>query len=186
MKGAGMITALLALLSTIGVSQDSAAIGEAPQFTPLKRVPVQVVLVKDGDTVQVREFLHDIRIASIDAPESAHARRRPGQPFGAASKKTLIEVLGKAKRVEAYCYEKDRYQRPVCDVYADGQSVGRTLVANGLAWANQSGAGRYLRDKQLLKLQADARSRKAGLWADFEPVEPWVWRDRCWKEERCD
>ena len=185
MKVAALLSVVLLLLPAMGVAREPFAWQVGPEIAMRTRIPVRVVLVKDGDTVQVREFTHGIRIASIDAPESHHARGRPGQSFANVSRKGLVELLGNSRQVEAYCYELDRYQRAVCDVFADGRSVGRDLVANGLAWANESGGGRYLRDKQLLALQAQARARKAGLWAEAQPIEPWVWRDRCWKQEQC-
>lgn len=42
----------------------------APSAMAQERIPVTVVSVKDGDTLQVRELAQDIRIASIDAPET--------------------------------------------------------------------------------------------------------------------
>lgn len=149
------------------------------------RVEVTPVLVKDGDTVQVREFVHDIRLASIDSPELGHGRHKPGQAFAQVSRKALVDLLRNGRRIEALCYERDKYQRMVCDLYADSQSVNSALVATGMAWANQAAGGRYLRDKRLLALQAQAKARGDGLWANKAPVEPWVWRDVCWKDGNC-
>lgn len=185
MKMAVLLTAVLSVFSGISAAQGGWGAGTAPELVALKRISVSVVTVTDGDTVRVREFQNAIRIASIDAPETSHARKRPGQPFSQASRTALIGLLGGGRRIEAYCYERDRYERPVCDLYADNESVGRALVASGLAWANEGGGGRYLRDRQLLTLEHQAQERKAGLWADRRPIEPWVWRNRCWRQEQC-
>jgi micrococcal nuclease len=45
-------------------------------------------------------------------------------------------------------------------------------VRQGMAWAFVQ----YLHDKRLVQLEAQARAGRVGLWADPEPVAPWVWR----------
>lgn len=186
MKARIVLAAVLAMLPSIAATQGWMANAGKPELVIGQRIPVTPAIVKDGDTVQVREFRHDIRLASIDSPELGHGRHKPGQAFAQASRKALIDLVSDGRRIEAFCYERDRYERPVCDLYADGRSVSRALVASGMAWANQAAGGRYLRDKQLVLLQAQAQVRKEGLWADPAPMEPWVWRDACWKDGRCE
>lgn len=146
---------------------------------------VHVVKVLDGDTVLVREFRASIRLSSIDAPEISHGYGKPGQPFSQASKRQLTAILGRAKEVKADCRERDRNDRLVCDLVADGASVGRTMVAGGYAWAYQGSNGRYLRDRALPQLQHEAQAAKRGLWGEEGPVEPWAWRAACWKKGEC-
>ena len=54
-----------------------------------------------------------------------------------------------------------------------------------MAWANQQGGGKYLRDKSLADLESEARKAGLGLWSGDKPVAPWVWRSRCWKDGKC-
>lgn len=152
---------------------------------PSARVPVTVVKVKDGDTLQVREFMHDIRLASVDSPELGHGNDRPGQPFAQVSRKALLDLVGRSRSVEAACYERDRYQRHICDLYVDGAAVSHALVASGMAWANTASEGRYLRDRGLLQLHRQSQAAGRGLWAQKGPVPPWEWRKACWQEGRC-
>lgn len=153
--------------------------------TPSARVSVAVVKVKDGDTLQVREFLHDIRLASVDSPELGHGKNRPGQPFAQASRKALLDLVGRARTVEAACYERDRYERHICDLFVDGAAVSHSLVASGMAWANVAADGRYLRDRRLLALQQKAQQSAVGIWSQKQQIPPWEWRSLCWKEGRC-
>uniref|UniRef100_UPI004055766A hypothetical protein n=1 Tax=Orrella sp. TaxID=1921583 RepID=UPI004055766A len=56
----------------------------------------------------------------------------------------------------------------------------------GMAWANQQAGGKYLRDKSLLLLQAQAKAAKRGIWAEPNPTPPWVWRYECWRNGKCN
>ncbi|MBM4776691.1 MAG: thermonuclease family protein [Archangiaceae bacterium] len=49
--------------------------------------------------------------------------------------------------------------------------VHELLLKQGLAWVLPSARG----DAALVKLEAEARAAKKGLWADADPVEPWLW-----------
>ncbi len=143
----------------------------------------RVVGVSDGDTLTllVGRERERIRLASIDAPETAHGRNRPGQPFGQAARKALAERVAGGTYTFT-CYERDRYQRHICDLpLGDGETVSRQMVASGMAWANQQGGGKYMRDPALPGLQDHARARRLGLWAQPGAVAPWEWRWRCWE-----
>lgn len=54
----------------------------------------------------------------------------------------------------------------------DGVDVGEEQVRRGMAWVYRT----YSKDPQLLRLEADAREARLGLWADATPVPPWEWR----------
>jgi endonuclease YncB( thermonuclease family) len=150
----------------------------------------KVVYVDDGDTVIVLvdgKTQEKVRLSSIDAPESSHTNKekgRIGQPYSNNSGQYLASLI-KGKNVELSCFEPDRYGRNVCEVFFDGKSVNKEMVKQGWAWANMSGGGRYLRDKSLPGLEAQARANRSGLWAGTNPVAPWEWRDTCWKQGRC-
>lgn len=150
----------------------------------------KVVYVDDGDTVVLLVNAHDqmkIRLASIDAPESSHTNKeagRVGQPFSEPSKRALA-VMVHGKVVTARCFEKDRYERSVCELFESGVSVNQRMVAQGWAWANQSSGGRYLRDRSLLQVEAQARAVRLGLWVGNRPIPPWEWRKACWEQGQC-
>ncbi|MFA5662537.1 thermonuclease family protein [Castellaniella sp.] len=142
----------------------------------------RVVSVSDGDTLTL---LADgqrqrVRLASIDAPETGHGRTRPGQPFGQAARRALAALVA-GQTLTLACYEQDHYGREICDVpLSGGSTANRQLVAQGLAWANRQGGGKYLRDVQMPVLEARAREQRLGLWQQAHAVPPWEWRWKCW------
>lgn len=148
------------------------------------------VYIDDGDTIVLLDdgrTQHKIRLASIDAPETSHTNRergRVGQPYADKARDHLAGLI-KGKQITALCYEPDRYSRLVCDIQVGGMSVNEEMVRSGFAWANTASGGRYLRDKRLAGLQAQARSARKGLWAGSHPVEPWQWRKQCWQSGDC-
>lgn len=150
----------------------------------------RAVYVDDGDTLILRTEGGqevNIRLASIDAPEVSHVNRQPGkygQPFGQAAKRFLSTIVSR-REIAATCFEQDRYGRQDCDLFVDGKSVNRAMVAAGMAWANMAARGRYLRDPGMLALQRQAQEQRAGLWAEARPVEPWAWRTACWQRAVC-
>lgn len=146
----------------------------------------KVVRVSDGDTVNllVENKQERIRLASIDAPETAHGSSQPGQPFGEASRKNLAEYVA-GKTLTVVCFEKDHYDRHICDIPVNGTTANRLQVEQGFAWANQQAKGKFLRDKSLVDLEKSARQKKLGLWAEPGAVAPWDWRVECWKNKKC-
>ena len=176
-------------LTTMLMNQVGAPISEAnaaPSPTITYTLTGKVVQVSDGDTINllIDRETHRIRLASIDAPETSHGSTRPGQPFGEASRKNLAEYVA-GKTLTLTCYEKDRYGREVCDIPVDNTTANRLQVEKGMAWANQQGGGKYLRDRSLIELEKKARTNKLGLWSEPNPVAPWVWRDVCWQKQKC-
>jgi micrococcal nuclease len=58
-------------------------------------------------------------------------------------------------------------------ILPDGRNLNRELVKAGLAWSYRQ----YARhDRELERLEAEARKAKRGLWADSNPIPPWEWR----------
>lgn len=72
----------------------------------------KVIYVDDGDTVVLLRSDNSrmkIRLSDIDAPESMHGQKRPGQPL--SQKATdYLKSLVHGKIVNAHCYEFDRYK----------------------------------------------------------------------------
>ena len=130
-----------------------------------------VVGVSDGDTLTVRcgepgtyEQVK-VRLSAIDAPEKA-------QPFGQRSRQHLADLCFR-HQAKITPKTKDRYGRTVADVKCRGQDAGTEQVRAGLAWFYVRYGKGY---EHLGDAEAEARARKAGLWADREPVAPWEWR----------
>lgn len=128
-----------------------------------------VVKVYDGDTLTILAPLNQqikIRLADIDAPERKQA-------FGQRSRQSLAELCFR-KNASVQFQKKDRYQRILGRVYCNAVDVNAEQVRRGLAWVYD----KYVADKSLYQLQAQARKSKAGLWIDPDPVPPWEFRKK--------
>ena len=128
-----------------------------------------VVSVADGDTVTLKAHgtTHKIRLAEIDTPER-------DQPYGLAATSALTALLlGHRVRVKVV-KESDRYGRVIGRIFIDEKDVSAHMVEQGHAMVYR----RYLTDKSLLELEANAKYKKLGLWGlpEEERVPPWVWR----------
>lgn len=71
---------------------------------------------------------------------------------------------------------KDRYDRTIAQLEADGLDVNRDMVARGAAWAYVD----YVTDPSMIDTERRARARSVGLWAmpENERVAPWVYRQQ--------
>lgn len=127
----------------------------------------KVVRVLDGDTLEVLVNQRPVRIrlAQVDAPE-AH-----GQAFGARAKDTLAS-LAAGRVVTVIEAGQDRYARTLGTVVVDGTDVNKQMVRLGMAWAYRQ----YVTDPTLIKIEAEARGARHGLWVDASPVPPWEFR----------
>jgi micrococcal nuclease len=127
----------------------------------------KVVGVSDGDTIKVMHLgrAERVRLYGIDCPEK-------GQAFGNRAKQfTSQMVFGKDVIVKTHgC---DKYGRILGDVFLpDGTSLNQELVRAGLAWWFR----KYSNDRNLERLEAEARAGKLGLWADPYAIPPWEFR----------
>lgn len=135
-----------------------------------ERFSALVVSITDGDTLSVLWNGRPVRVRlhGIDAPE-----RR--QPFGTRARQFLGEIAYR-KRVEVVVVDRDRFGRLVADVMLpEGGSLNQRMVGAGYAWWARSFAPK---DKDLARLEEQARSQRIALWADNDPVPPWEWRAR--------
>ena len=140
----------------------------------------KVTRVSDGDTIHVvtgGNEKYKVRLDRIDAPES-------DQPYGKESAAYLSKLInGRTVRVE--WVKKDQNGRILGIVYLDSikqsntsnnqtirQDVNLTMVATGNAWHYS-----YF-DKTLAYATAEAaaKSKKLGLWAAENPINPYEWR----------
>ena len=133
-----------------------------------------VVRVKDGDSLVVdssgREV--EVRLADIDTPEF-------NQPRGVEAKEALRSLVD-GKNVRLELIGGDAYRRIVARVFVDSVDVNAELVRRGLAWVRRA----YDPAPSLVALEDGARQAELGLWADEDPVPPWIWRKTKQSTER--
>jgi len=162
----------------------------APATVPVGQFPASVMRVADGDTLTAqtddgRQL--KVRLARIDAPETGHGDKRPGQPFGEASTRSLRQLVSGGS-ITLDCPEIDRYQRHVCWVFADGLDVNLEQVRRGMAWVYQpprASRRERLALTPLMDAEDAARNAARGLWKGAEPTAPWDWRKDCWQAGKC-
>jgi endonuclease YncB( thermonuclease family) len=133
----------------------------------------RIVRVTDGDTVTLldeHQTLRKIRLAGIDAPESA-------MPYGLHATLYLVSlVLGKT--VEAVTYKQDRYGRTVATLMLGAQDINLAMLQAGLAWHYKQ----YAKEQPAAQAQAYAeaeelaRTKNLALWQDSDATAPWDWR----------
>lgn len=103
----------------------------------------------------------------IDCPEK-------GQPYYQVAKQYTANKIFR-KQITLKILYKDRYGRSVALVYlADSIPLNERLLSAGLAW-------HYLQFDKNPKwqlLQNRAKQKGMGLWADKNPIAPWLWRKK--------
>lgn len=127
-----------------------------------------VVKIQDGDTITVlapRNKQIKVRLESIDAPESK-------QPFGKRSQQSLAQLCA-TKTATVHETGKDRYGRTLGWVTCDGLDASSEQVRRGMAWVFIKYAAA---NSPLYGLEATAKTKHLGLWADPHPIAPWDWR----------
>ncbi|WP_240788747.1 thermonuclease family protein [Ramlibacter henchirensis] len=129
-----------------------------------------IVAISDGDTVKARcgepgaSQQVSVRLAEIDAPESAQA-------YGKRSKAALsVLCFGVWATIKPLA--RDGYGRTVARLECRGKDASSEQVRQGMAWAFT----RYLTDPEIKRLEEGARASRAGLWDDPEPLAPSDWR----------
>jgi micrococcal nuclease len=123
--------------------------------------------IKWGSAIEVLHNQHPerIRLSGIDCPEK-------GQGYGNRAKQAASD-LAFGKEVTLQTHGKDKYGRTIADVLlADGTNVNHTLVKDGWCWWYRKYAPG---DTVLEGLEKEAREGRKGLWADPQPVPPWVY-----------
>ncbi len=131
----------------------------------------KVIHIADGDTITVLNDTQPkkikIRLNGIDCPEKAQAYGNKAKQF--------TKALVKGKMVTIQAYEQDRYGRTIGDVILeDGRNLNQELVKAGYAWW----FFKYSDEEQLGILEVKAKIAKVGLWADTNPLPPWIFRHR--------
>lgn len=107
-----------------------------------------------------------VRLGEIDTPERK-------QPYGTRARQTLSD-LAYNQQARVVVQDTDRYGRTVGRVYVGSLDVNAEMIRQGAAWVYRQ----YLKDQSLLKLEADAKAVKRGLWGlpETQRCPPWDWR----------
>ena len=129
--------------------------------------------ISDGDTltlVDASEVQFKIRLRGIDSPEK-------GQAFGQFCKNSLSDLAyGRAAKID---WQKlDRYGRIIGTVLVDERDINLEQVRRGCGWHFKKYQNEQSLNDRLSYSAAEeaARKGKVGLWADSDPVPPWIWR----------
>jgi endonuclease YncB( thermonuclease family) len=164
------------LLAALSLSACSAGNTQALEGT--------VTGIADGDTLYVLDAArksHKIRLLGIDAPER-------GQAFGEKSRQSLARLTHR-KAVSVDWQGRDAYGRILGRVRVAApdcrqDNCPKTLDANleqvrlGMAWWNKKFAdGQFPGEARAYEnAEREARTARAGLWAERNPMPPWRWR----------
>lgn len=132
--------------------------------------------VVDGDSLLARKNKDNksqkikVRLWGIDSPEW-------NQPFSKESKKFMKKmVLGKYVLMESKGY--DKYGRLLTIIYLeDNQTLNLLAIKEGYAWVHNYYCNENICDNWL-SAQNNAKKKGIGLWQNYKPVAPWVWKNQ--------
>jgi len=140
--------------------------------------------VEDADTISIRrkgninsplssfmgtgqQASMSIRLAGIDAPETAHADRK-AQPYAERAKAIAADLISKAKDVRLVTSPDDTtYGRQVGMIYVDGKNLNLELVRRGAAAYlpyKSKGKPPIYNQKAFEDAQEHAQESKRGMW----------------------
>lgn len=99
------------------------------------------------------------------------------RPYGEAAAIRLKQLLPVGQAISLQVIDTDRYRRSVAKVFKDELSINTAMVQEGQAvvYRQYLSGCPDLRDR-LLSAEAQAKSRRLGLWAQTNPVMPWDYR----------
>lgn len=130
-----------------------------------KRISGKVIAIVDGDTYDLLVAGNKtirVRMEGIDAPER-------GMPYYKVSKKYLGSLCF-GKQVTLHVTGQDNHHRYLGFTYlVDGRELSHEMIRAGMAWHFT----KYNSDKDLAKLEVEARKDRRGLWKDEHPMSPW-------------
>ena len=146
----------------------SMAASAAEPLKPLSVLSATVTKVNDGDSIEVTidSGPARVRLSAIDTPEY-------DQPYGAKASAAMKALLPVGSSVELEVITQDQFKRLVATVWLvnDGKrvNINELMLREGHAWAYR----RYMRESKYCDLEAEARDKKLGLWA--QPVSEWIY-----------
>lgn len=110
-----------------------------------------------------------VRIAGVDAPELAHFGR-PSQPYSTEALEWLRGYI-LHRRVRAYIYRRDQYDRAVATVYVRRgllrRDVGLQMLKHGWATVYEAKMGAEFGtfEERYRRAEWWAKKRRRGMWA---------------------
>lgn len=142
------------------------------------------ITVEDADTITIRDVNKSrpnlagitgdpgemrVRLAGIDAPETAHGDRL-AQPYAEEAKRIATEMIRKAKDVRIVAQKgNSTYGRQVAMVYADGVNVNLELLKRGAAaylpYKSKKSPAMY-NEQAFEEAQERAYKSKRGMWRE--------------------
>lgn len=149
----------------------------------------KVVGLTDGDTISLLvaegQKPVSVRLAQIDAPETAKGKKKPGQPFGREAQSLLGSLVHGQQVVVEVEKASDRYGRVVGAIKIGETDVNRMLVAAGMAFVFDD----YVTDQSMYLAEVGAFSGRKGVWSQCRRSEsysecrerlekPWQFRQR--------
>jgi micrococcal nuclease len=148
-----------------------------------EKVEVDVVHVRDGDTVIVKvkktskEYV--VRIIGFDTPETVHPKKDV-MHWGPESSKNACKIFADAKKVEIKldsvgveqdCWINDRYGRLLAHVYVDDVLFGKRMLETG----NARTISVFPMEKNIKDLyrvcELTAKSNNLGLWLEMNKLD---------------
>ena len=127
-----------------------------------------IATVIDGDTLKIGNKY--IRIHGIDAPERKQACEIKDLNWMCGADATkLMQSLVKQAKVKCENVNQDRYGRIVGRCFSNGNDLGKTMVASGLALAYR----RY--SEEYVAVELIAKIAEKGVWSS-KFILPWEWR----------
>jgi endonuclease YncB( thermonuclease family) len=144
------------------------------------------ISIEDADTITIRrkgsnnnplsKFMGvngqdsmSIRLAGIDAPETAHGDRS-AQPYAEMAKQIATDLIKNAKDVRIVSRPDDTtYGRQVSMVYVDGKNLNLELVRRGAAaYLPYRGKGKssFYNQKAFEEAEKQATEGNRGMWSD--------------------
>ena len=124
--------------------------------------------VVDGDTIHLDG--QKIRFSGIDTPEINQVCNKNDEVIkcGIFAKELLINLIGN-KKVKCVNEGVDRYKRILAECFVNNQSLSKSLVREGFAFAYRKYSTKFIEDEDY------AKKNKKGMWSmAFE--YPWDYR----------
>ncbi|MDO4813516.1 MAG: thermonuclease family protein [Gemella sp.] len=133
------------------------------------KYPVKFVRKADGDTIVVLFNKQEltVRYLNVDTPETVKPNTPP-QPFGKEASAANEGLLKRAKKVEIEFdvgEKKDKYDRALAYVYADGKLVQEILLRQGLAQIKYVKEPNTRHLSTLKKAESQAKANKRNIWS---------------------
>jgi len=135
-----------------------------------------VAEVKDGDTLVVvgSGKRITVRVWGIDAPETS-------QPYGTAATRAARKLVG-GETVTLHVEDTGPYGRLIARVRTEDTDLGQSLTYSGYAWYSR----KYATSETLKNCEREARTKRAGLWQQDDPVPPWTHREQTGEPDLLD